>query len=71
MKNMGKSIALSLFDMEFQHHPDVKIKLDSVNGVAAHEDWVIEKLKRLYSRARVPLDQKELDGIVSLHASKY
>lgn len=66
MLAMGKSIAVSVFDSEFPNHPSVKIKSDACNGIAATRDWVTERIKRMYMKARVEIDPGMTDTLANL-----
>ncbi|KAI8902321.1 hypothetical protein BC833DRAFT_561724 [Globomyces pollinis-pini] len=60
MKMMGKSLALACFDMEFMHHPNATIGRDDIAWVPKVHDWVVDRLRKMYVKAHVTLNETEL-----------
>jgi hypothetical protein len=66
MRAMGRSIALSVYDMENRSTPEVLSKMNC-GGVTPLHEWVIDRLKRMYSKAHVTLALEDLELVNKAH----
>ncbi|KAJ3260462.1 Cytosolic carboxypeptidase-like protein 5 [Boothiomyces macroporosus] len=63
LKAMGRSLAIAVFDVEHPAHQLTSLRVTDQYGKIKLHDWVVDKLKRMYSKSHIPLSEEELSKL--------
>lgn len=64
MSEMGKALAISVLDVSVAHNTE-SATIKSAGGLDAMRTWAIEKVKVMYSKHRIPIQDYEIRHLIS------
>ncbi|KAI8924382.1 hypothetical protein BC831DRAFT_465952 [Entophlyctis helioformis] len=65
MRAMGRSLAISVLDMEVPEHPWSRLPVADPLGMSAVQSWALERVRRMYAKHQVSQWQKKREARAS------
>eukprot|EP00842_Homolaphlyctis_polyrhiza_P002942 jgi/Hompol1/3649/HPOL_000281-RA len=64
MHSMGKSLAVSVLDMEIPRHTGSRIPIADPQGMIGVENWAIDRVRRMYKKVGAPVNESQISQFI-------